>query len=148
MNRELRKRQKGSDGYDAARVFLNDDDIMTARSKYRDTTFFENYGVAVRNYAAGEWEVAREFFLLTQDMLGDEDTPSTCLLNYMTDFDFKCPNTWQGYRQFNVEEEQNRSRQLRAGKLTTEDAADGARRRTVASSTRTGGSTKSLAETE
>jgi hypothetical protein len=133
MNRELRKRQKGSDDYDPARVFLNDADIMTARSKY-PSSFFENYGVAVRNYDAGEWEVAREFFLLTQDMLGDVDTPSSCLLNYMTEFDFKCPDNWQGYRHFHVEEEQNRSRQMRAGKLGTDDAIDGAlaKRKTLA----------------
>jgi hypothetical protein len=131
MNRELRKRQKGSDDYDPAGVFLNDGDIMTARSKY-PSSFFENYGVAVRNYDAGEWEVAREFFLLTQDMLGDVDMPSSCLLNYMAEFDFKCPNNWQGYRHFHVEEEQNRARQMRAGKLAADDVVDAKRRKTSA----------------
>merc|ERR1719331_473202 len=67
LNRELRKRQKQADDYDAAKVFYQDPDIYSARRKYPEA-FFRNYGVAFRNYDAGEWEVAREFLEMTQTM--------------------------------------------------------------------------------
>merc|ERR1719460_1302504 len=119
LNCELRKRQKQADDYDAAKVFYQDPDIYSARRKYPEA-FFRNYGVAFRNYDAGEWEVAREFLEMTQTMLGSLDTPSGVLLNYMAEVgDFQCPSNWKGFRYFNVEEEQNRARQLKAGMAST-----------------------------
>jgi hypothetical protein len=104
INREMRKRRKEDASFDPAQAFLMDPDVKRLRQKF-PRNFFLNYEVAFRNYDAGEWNVARDMFRNTQDMILDwEDGPSHTLLQFMAEHCHVPPASWAGYRVLAVQE--------------------------------------------
>jgi len=112
INREMRKRRKEDSAFDPAQAFFNDPDVKRLRSKY-PKSFFLNYEVAFRNYDAGEWDVARDMFRNTQDMVDPEDGPSHAILQYMADLSYQPPADWAGFRTLSVQETLMQLRQER-----------------------------------
>merc|ERR1711916_31063 len=59
--------------------------------------YLRSFEEGVRAYVAGDWTIAREkLSACNRDCPNDK--PAQVLLNYMTDFDFKAPSSWKGYR--------------------------------------------------
>lgn len=101
MQREQDKEEKKSDSFVVSVHFDNDPDIQKMREGY-SKRFFQLFLKGYLNYEAGEWDVAREVFEQTSDMLREGDGPSSTLLAYMKEFNFDAtsvPKGWPGYRE-------------------------------------------------
>jgi len=108
-----RKRKLGLD-YEVASVFSSDETVQPMRQIYT-TEFLQIFNMGYRNYAEGEWEVARQMLARTLSMLAPrdndgsgrrrshhrivEDGPSRALLSFMAKHDFQAPFGWQGIRE-------------------------------------------------
>ena len=106
--RELKKLKKWSDEYEAHVELLEDPEIRSMRMPF-SKEFYQRFGMAFRNYVAGEWSVARQMLDITHNMLvsrhcGSQhahvfiDYPSQTLLKFMKDYDYEAPPNWDGVR--------------------------------------------------
>jgi len=74
-----------------------DENVVPMRKKFKQE-FFDQYNKAFELYVSGDWEKAKEEFELAENILGDKDGPSQCILEYMKkDFNFKSTD-WHGYK--------------------------------------------------
>merc|ERR1712070_1232634 len=88
MKREKAKEEKMQDSFSVHSLFETDVDIVNMRKEY-PPKFFQLFTKGYLNYEAGEWDVARQVFEQTRDMLkGVSDGPSTALLDFMAGFKF------------------------------------------------------------
>jgi len=84
-------------------ILDNDYDLLTLRA-HVTPDFLETFKSGVNLYLAGEWITAKEILERADSMMLElapslgGDGPSKTLLNYMSNFDFKPPSDWHGYR--------------------------------------------------
>ncbi len=69
--------------------------LKNARPKIFNIIFKEGFN----NYIIGDWEEAKIKFLDCLKIY-ENDGPSSTILDYMKEFEFKAPNDWAGYRKF------------------------------------------------
>lgn len=100
QERVAKKNERWRDSYNLYDLFEIDEDLIIMRRKFT-SEFFCRFNMAFLNYEAGEWSVAREMLTSTRFLLTTEDGPSTALLKYMKEYDFKQPESWKGFRVFN-----------------------------------------------
>jgi len=100
--REKAKDAKMQDSFRVHRVFENSYDVKKMRKDYT-LHFFHEFAKGFFNYEAGEWDVAREVFERTREMLTHLDGPSKALLEFMELHNFDAshatPKGWPGYRE-------------------------------------------------
>jgi class 3 adenylate cyclase len=77
------------------------EDAKAMRARFSER-MFQVFGMAFHNYIAGEWKIAQGYFTETRRVLGDEDGPSTALLEFMAETDYEAPPNWQGFRDLPV----------------------------------------------
>merc|ERR1712066_307534 len=82
MIRERAKEEKLQPSFEVSFFFDSDPDIQRMRQDY-PPRFFQLFSKGYLNYEAGEWDVAREIFEGTKDMLSEVDGPSKALLDFM-----------------------------------------------------------------
>ncbi len=81
-------------------VWRGDSDLVDLRQRVNEkfrTTFHQG----IEFYIAGDWQKAKETFEHTKKLSlssGAADGPSSFLLNYMAEYDYKAPANWKGYR--------------------------------------------------
>jgi len=83
-----------------AKRFNGDKDIQAMRKPFtRD--FEEKFTEGMENYISGNWSKARDCFEMTLKMLPnrEKDGPSNTLLNFMSEFGFRAPHDWRGFRE-------------------------------------------------
>jgi len=111
--REVRKAEQWTSDYQVREDFESDEDITVMRQPF-SPEFLQRFATAYRNYEAGQWRVARDLLLTCNfaafDGVGSskaiasqdawpEDGPTTTLLRYMQDLNFKPPEKWPGFRE-------------------------------------------------
>ena len=83
-----------------AKRFNTDKDVQAMRKPFtRD--FEEKFSEGMENYISGNWSKARDAFEMTLKMLPnrEKDGPSNTLLNFMSEFGFRAPHDWRGFRE-------------------------------------------------
>mmetsp|Transcript_32833 Transcript_32833/g.32060 ORF Transcript_32833/g.32060 Transcript_32833/m.32060 type:complete len:111 (-) Transcript_32833:39-371(-) len=79
-------------------MFESDEDLLKMRKPYTQE-FFTLFDKGMNCYLNGEWEEARQHFEMVEVLKEvGADYPSKCLLEYMKDFNFVAPDSWDGYR--------------------------------------------------
>eukprot|EP00429_Kryptoperidinium_foliaceum_P125526 CAMPEP_0176335368 /NCGR_PEP_ID=MMETSP0121_2-20121125/78579_1 /TAXON_ID=160619 /ORGANISM="Kryptoperidinium foliaceum, Strain CCMP 1326" /LENGTH=305 /DNA_ID=CAMNT_0017678341 /DNA_START=6 /DNA_END=923 /DNA_ORIENTATION=- len=77
------------------RAFESMPDVRAMRRRFTNE-FFQVFIMGYRNYAEGEWLVARALLEKSTRALGLQDGPSTALLCFMEAQGFQAPHDWQG----------------------------------------------------
>merc|ERR1712032_484546 len=107
--REVRKNEKWSEDYHVWSIFDTDEDIVAMRSTYLPE-FFQRFGMAYRNYEAGEWMVSRDMLFtchympkarvaaipkeMEHESMWPEDGPTVTLLSFMREHGYQPPLNW------------------------------------------------------
>jgi len=103
--REQRRREVLSDDFEVHRVLMTDKHVRRMR-QHLFLRFFQEFECGFLNYLAGEWGVASERLAQTRTMLrgpgGDEDGPSSALVEFMKSYNFQAPANWHGWRELTV----------------------------------------------
>jgi len=93
---EADKMQKVAEEVQMANLFDTSFEVNTMRAPYT-LEFMHVFNMGYENFSQGEWQVARRILRNTCTLLGFEDGPSATLLRFMEkQFDFECPEGWQG----------------------------------------------------
>jgi len=103
MQREKAKEEKMQSTFHVHRLFASDMDIRIMRKDF-PVRFFQTFAKGYLNYEAGEWDVAKEEFEATLNMLDEPDGPSKALLSFMSQYDFNSSKVnstkgWRGWRE-------------------------------------------------
>jgi len=111
--REARKNEKWAEDCKIWDAFSSDPLLVTARQDFSEE-FFDRFKMALRNYEAGEWLVARDMLLtchptpriryVDSNTHEDEskwpsDGPTRTLLHFMRSTEYKPPAGWKGHRE-------------------------------------------------
>ena len=82
-----------------AKAFASDKDIVLMRQKF-NRDFYHTFKEGMNAYTNGDWRRAKVAFENTLHMIPDyKDGPSSTLLRFMKETDFKAPPDWKGYRE-------------------------------------------------
>jgi len=83
-----------------AKKFQIDKDLVTMRKPFT-REFEDKFKEGMDNYISGNWSKARDMFEHTLKMIPnrEKDGPSNTLLNVMSEFGFRAPHDWKGYRE-------------------------------------------------
>lgn len=102
LQRERAKEEKLQESFQVHALFEEDADLKKMRKGF-PKRFFQLFSKGYLNYEAGEWDVARDVFAGTLDMLGESDGPSKALLDFMRQYGFDStkvpPKGWLRYRE-------------------------------------------------
>jgi len=60
--------------------------------------FYENFDYGFEKYIEGKWEEAEVYFKKCL-LINEDDGPTNVLLNYMSEYSFKSPANWKGFRE-------------------------------------------------
>lgn len=95
--RQKRRLERWRDAFQMYGIFEEDKDMKVMRKKYTNE-FLCRYRMAYLNYEAGEWPVAKDMLEETRFLLSSEDGPSSFLLKFMKQYEYKAPKDWPGFR--------------------------------------------------
>lgn len=77
--------------------FELDEDIKLMRSPYTKE-FFDTFKKGFDNYIKGDWGKSKEFLEKIEGNLIEFDAPTHLILRTMSEFNYKAPPDWKGYR--------------------------------------------------
>ena len=60
--------------------------------------FYEAFNSGLFFYLKGSWAKSKDELRRAEQLKGTVDYPARKLLEYMEEFNFKCPPDWEGYR--------------------------------------------------
>ena len=83
-----------------AKKFQTDRDLIIMRKPFT-REFEEKFKEGMDNYFSGNWSKARDLFEGTLKMIPnrEKDGPSNTLINYMSEFGYRAPHDWKGFRE-------------------------------------------------
>ena len=80
-------------------LFETDKDLIEMRSRFTQA-FFDTFNDGFTLYARGDWDLARKVLKTVPMLKKMPDLPSENLIKVMSEYDFKAPEDWPGYRHF------------------------------------------------
>ena len=83
-----------------SKKFQTDKDLVIMRKPFT-REFEDKFKEGMDNYFSGNWSKARDLFESTLKMIPnrEKDGPSNTLINYMSEFGYRAPHDWKGYRE-------------------------------------------------
>jgi len=100
--REKTKEEKFRRTFKVHELFETNSDLRQMRKDF-PKSFFQLFSKGYLNYEAGEWDVARDIFERTREMLPEPDGPSRALLDFMGRHGYDPTRVgakgWHGYRE-------------------------------------------------
>jgi len=81
-------------------LFCYDKEIKLLLKMYENELGIRHvFDQGLREYLAGDWKSAKEYFEAFVGLKGREDSPTNVLMDFMKKNYWKCPEDWPGYRE-------------------------------------------------